>query len=309
MVKKKINVVPIEKINPMVQEKRKIEAKKKLVNLLIVFFILALIIVYFQSDYSRVRALEINGTSITSNSEIIEWSGFKENDYFLKIRTGLMKEKLENHGEIKKVTFKRGFPNKLSVSVDEYKQFASLIVKGKNYPVLENGYVLKEETENSNSNLILQDFHVDDYLVDTVLELRKLPSDILLCISEVQYTPSEIDKNKLTLFMNDGMQVLVTISRISNLKFYPDYISNVPEGKKGLLDLEVANFFKPFDEIIEPIGSSEEGESQEKSDASNNNVSSNESNSNQNQENGNATNQYGNTENSGQSSNKPNTSQ
>ncbi|MDF2535794.1 MAG: hypothetical protein K0R18_1953, partial [Bacillales bacterium] len=38
VVKKKMNVVPIEKINPMVREKRKMEARKKLVKLLIVFF-------------------------------------------------------------------------------------------------------------------------------------------------------------------------------------------------------------------------------------------------------------------------------
>lgn len=309
MVKKKINVVPIEKINPMVQEKRKTEAKKKLANLLFIFFILTLVIVYFQSDYSKVRPLGIKGTSITKNAEIIKWSGFKDNDYFLKIHTGKMKEKLEKHGEIKKATFKRGFPNKLSVTVEEYKQFASLIVKGKNFPVLENGYVLDEETGNSNSNLILQDFHQDEYLMDTVLELRNLPSDILLCISEVQYTPSNIDKNKLTLFMNDGMQVLVTISKISNLKFYPDYISNVPEGKKGILDLEVANFFKPFDEIIEPNDGSEEGKPGEKSDTSTVNDSSNQSNSNQNQENSGGTSQNSNRENSSQSTNKPNTNQ
>lgn len=166
--------------------------------------------------------------------------------------------------------------------------------------------MLKENTENSNSSLILQDFHLDDYLVETVLELRKLPNDILLCISEVKYSPSEIDKNKLTLFMNDGMQVLVTISRISNLKFYPDYISNVPEGKKGVLDLEVANFFKPYDEIIVQNEGSKDGKSQDGTDASNLSGSSKQSNSNQNQENNKQTNNIGNKENSSQSTNTTN---
>lgn len=306
---KKINVVPIEKINPMVQEKRRIEARKKLVNLLFIFFVLALVLVYFQSDYSKVKALEIKGTSITKKSDIINWSGFKENDYFLKIRTSQMKDKLEKHGEIKSITFKRGFPNKLSVTVEEYKQFATLFEKGKNFPVLENGYVLNEDKENLNSNLILRDFHQDEYLADTVLELRKLPSNILLCISEVQYTPSDIDKNKLILYMNDGMQVLVTISRISNLKFYPDYISNIPDGKKGILDLEVANFFKPFDEITEPTNGSQNENSTQKPDGSNTNGLSNQSNSNQNQVNGNGTGQNSNIQNSNQSSNKTNANQ
>jgi cell division protein FtsQ len=251
IVKKKMNVVPIEKINPMVREKRKMEARKKLVKLLIVFFVFIVIIVYFQSDYSKIKELTINGNLIIRQDEIIEWSGFKENDYFLKLRTEKMKEMLEKHGEIKKVTFKRSFPNKMSVTVVEYKQFAYLIKNGKYYPVLENAYVLKEETEALNSSPLLQDFNQDEYLDETVLELGKLPKDILLCISEVQYTPSDIDKNILTLYMNDGMQVLATITKLSNLQYYPDMISNIPDGKKGLLDLQVGTFFKPFEEEVE----------------------------------------------------------
>ena len=258
IVKKKMNVVPIEKINPMVREKRKIEARKKLVKLLIVFFVLIVIIVYFQSDYSKIKELTIKGNLITKKEEIIEWSGFKENDYFLKLRTEKMKEMLEKHGEIQKVTFKRSFPNKMSVTVVEYDQFAYLIKNGKNYPVLENAYVLKEESEALNSSPLLQDFNQDAYLDETVLELGKLPKDILLCISEVQYTPSNIDKNILTLYMNDGMQVLATITKLSNLKYYPEMISNIPDGKKGLLDLQVGTFFKPFEEEVEATVNAQE---------------------------------------------------
>ena len=58
--------------------------------------------------------------------------------------------------------------------------------------------------------------------------------------------------------MNDGMQVLATITKLSNLKYYPEMISNIPDGKKGLLDLQVGTFFKPFEEEVEATVNAQE---------------------------------------------------
>ncbi|MEM5595694.1 cell division protein FtsQ/DivIB [Niallia circulans] len=67
-------------------------------------------------------------------------------------------------------------------------------------------------------------------------------------ISEVRYTPRNTDKWRVTVYMNDGNQVLASLSSFSDkMQHYPSIISQLNTDKKGVIDLEVGSYFKAFD--------------------------------------------------------------
>ena len=66
---------------------------------------------------------------------------------------------------------------------------------------------------------------------------------ILSKISEIEYTPSTIDKEKFLFLMNDGNYVYITLSKIDLINTYNEIYPTL-EGKKGILHLDSGNHFE-----------------------------------------------------------------
>ena len=77
-------------------------------------------------------------------------------------------------------------------------------------------------------------------------ELKKIDPPIRESISEVVYTPSDINAKKITIYMNDGNQVIGLYDNISILlNYYPTMVESV-EGELGVFNLETGAYFRPF---------------------------------------------------------------
>ena len=66
---------------------------------------------------------------------------------------------------------------------------------------------------------------------------------ILAKISEIEYTPSTIDKEKFLFLMNDGNIVYITLSKIELVNTYNEIYPTL-DGKKGILHLDSGNHFE-----------------------------------------------------------------
>ena len=66
---------------------------------------------------------------------------------------------------------------------------------------------------------------------------------ILLKISEIEYTPNEVDGERFTLTMNDGNLVYITLNKIEKINKYNSIYSNL-NGKKGIIYLDFGDYIE-----------------------------------------------------------------
>ena len=66
-------------------------------------------------------------------------------------------------------------------------------------------------------------------------------NDIMLKISEIEYSPNDVDKERFTLYMNDGNMVYITLGKITKVNKYNSIYSKM-EGKKGIIYLDAGDY-------------------------------------------------------------------
>ena len=86
----------------------------------------------------------------------------------------------------------------------------------------------------------------DTYYDSFVTEMGKLDETVLKRISEIEFSPNEVDDNRFLLTMSDGNYVYVNISTFDKMNKYLSILESLPN-KKGILYLDYGNNF----EIIE----------------------------------------------------------
>ena len=64
-------------------------------------------------------------------------------------------------------------------------------------------------------------------------------------ISEIEYYPNDIDKERFILTMNDGNYVYITLYKTYLVNDYIKILSTL-ENKKGILYLDSGNYFEIF---------------------------------------------------------------
>ena len=72
-----------------------------------------------------------------------------------------------------------------------------------------------------------------------------IDENIRLMISEIEYYPNDIDKERFILTMNDGNYVYITLYKTYLVNDYIKILSTL-ENKKGILYLDSGNYFEIF---------------------------------------------------------------
>src|SRR5699024_319461 len=94
---------------------------------------------------------------------------------------------------------------------------------------------------------LLLNFSEKDYLDKMAVELYKLPKSISNLISEVYWDPTEENKNKILLYMNDGYVVSSTIRDFSEkMTVYPSIVSQLDPEVKGIIHIGGGAYFESF---------------------------------------------------------------
>lgn len=83
----------------------------------------------------------------------------------------------------------------------------------------------------------------DSYYDKFVDEMKKLDTNILSRISEIQFYPNDVDDNRFLLYMSDGNYVYVNINTFNKLNRYLTILQSLPD-KKGILYLDYGNNFE-----------------------------------------------------------------
>lgn len=246
----KRNVLSLEDRIPKIKEHRKRKANRRLIFLISLFFLLIILVIYFQSPLSQIKEIKVQGNESVPDQVIVERSGLKKGTNIWKLDKKVAVEKLENHQEVKHAKVKLGFPNTIYLQIQEYDTIAYVSTGTEFHSILENGLIVENSPEGGVpvSAPILSNFNEDGILEDMAKELKELPPEIVNVISEIHYTPKKTDKYHITLYMNDGFEVTATILTFSDkMVHYPSFVSQLDPKVKGTIDLEVGSFFKAYE--------------------------------------------------------------
>ncbi len=255
-------VVTLEDRVPKIKQQRKQKANRRLIIYLSLFFILLFLIIYSQSPLSKVSGLTVSGNLHVTDEEVITLSGVTKETSIWRVNEEKAAELIQQHKEIASVEVQRIFPNSVEITIDEFKRIAYIYETGNYYPVMENGKmlsVLDDEDSLPDDAPLMLNWKNGEMVENFIVELIKLPESIIYSISEIHHTPTDIDPYHITMFMNDGYEVSATIRDFSDkMAAYPSIVEQLDPEVKGVINLEVGTFFKPYE-----TGGEEEEETDE----------------------------------------------
>lgn len=219
------------------KKKRKIRYDRILIFLVIVIFIVISFTFLFNLKISNIYILN---NSFLTNQEIIEIAGISDYPETLKNLSVQIEDRLKNNIYIKDVkVYKKGLTK---VYIDVVENRPLFYYESSKKTILTDG----RETDEKFVVPTVINYITDNYYDAFINEMANLDENILKRISEIQFSPNDVDDNRFLLTMTDGNYVYVNISTFNKLNKYISIIAELPN-KNGILYLDYGNNF----EIIE----------------------------------------------------------
>lgn len=219
------------------KKKRKIRYDRILIFLVIIIFIVISFTFLFNLKISNIYILN---NSFLTDQEIIEMAGISDYPETLKNLSVQIEDRLKNNIYIKDVkVYKKGL-TKVYIDVVENKPL--FYYESSKKTILTDG----RETDEKFVVPTVINYITDNYYEAFINEMANLDENILSRISEIQFSPNDVDDNRFLLTMTDGNYVYVNISTFNKLNKYISIIEELPN-KNGILYLDYGNNF----EIIE----------------------------------------------------------
>lgn len=226
------------------------KVKKKIKIKWVPFFILciALLSLYFCYELLisfRITNIYIENNNILKDQEIIELAGISDYPSFFKTTSKSIENKVRNSPYITNVSVKKKFFGQVILKVEEA---IPLFINSEGKMVLSN----KKEVENDR-NLVLTtllNYTPDTKYEKLIEELTKTLEDVRLKISEIKYEPTERDKDRFLLLMDDGNEVYLTLTKFDRINYYDNILEELNlECQKGILNLDSGNHFELKEKI------------------------------------------------------------
>ena len=208
---------------------------KSLFMFLIILFVIGIILFYFIN--LKISNIYVSGNSYLSDQDIIEIAKIDKYPRTLFNSSFDIKRRLVSSNYIESVKVNKKFLTKVYIEVIENKPlFYSEILKK---TVLKDGSLVSDKF---NVPILTTDVSKDIY--DEFLEkFSKIDSVVFDNISEVSYTPRDVDKELFMLTMNDGNYISVNLNRFDTVNKYFDMVIKF-NNHKGILYLDSGEYFK-----------------------------------------------------------------
>ena len=224
---------------------KKVIKKKKIK--LIPFLILILIIIGIVFGVKLfldkpILNIVITGTNYLNDDYIIEEAGIKDYPSFILVNSREIRNKLEKSPYIDSVKVKKKFYRVLKLQVKEnnpiiYDQYNKALVFTSHEKI-----DIQQEIDYFRIPRLINYVPKDKYnsFIDAMKSIKR---DTLSKISDIEYRPNELDKERFLLYMDDGNSVYLTLTKIDKINYYNKVIAQL-EGHKGILYLDNGNHFK-----------------------------------------------------------------
>lgn len=223
----------------MSKKKIKVRVKKRKLNikkiLIVVVIITLLILTGYFIKTLPIKNIYIVGNQILSDNEIIKLAQIDDYPPFFTTSKRNIKELLEKNVYIKDVTIKKKIYNKIYIYINEKKILCTYNDK----LILEDTTIIENKYNITNVPILMSDISV--IKEKFVSKFSLIEQEILLKISEIEYSPNEVDKERFSLKMNDENLVYITLNKIEKINKYNSIYSSL-EGKKGIIYLDSGDY-------------------------------------------------------------------
>ncbi len=216
--------------------------KKRVFKIKNICIILSILIgIGFLSYYlvtMPIKNIYINGNNLITDNEIIESANLYEYPSFLLTNKNKLIKAIKKNKYIKTVNIEKKLGNILEITIKEYKTIS--LNKDGNI-IQENNQILENTYNQTDIPILINDISNSNIQVNFTKQFSKINLNILRQISEIEYSPIEVDENRFILYMNDRNIVHITLPKIEKLNKY-NQIKDVLEGKTGIIYLDSGNY-------------------------------------------------------------------
>lgn len=206
-------------------KKRKLNWKRVLILLLILYLIAMLLYTFFTMP---IKNIYIKGTNLLTDNDIIEVANLKNYPTIFKTSKSKLKKEISSLELVEDVDIKKTITGKLTITITEarplfFNRTTNKVVLSNNKEVESNNYLGIPTLINRVPTDILTDF---------VAALSEIDPDIIKMINEIEYDPNisndiTIDEYRFLLRMNDSNHVYVNIINMERLNDYENVFATI----------------------------------------------------------------------------------
>lgn len=222
----------------MVKKKK----KKKVIKVKNIIILLIILLTIITSCYYAltmpIKNIYIKNNKLITDDEIMSSLSLYEYPSFLLTNKSQIEKTLKQNKYIKNVKVTKKFKNIIEITIYEYKQVA---MTKEERLILENGNIIENNYPNIDIPIIINQIENDKIFKTFCNKFGQIEKNILRQISEIEYSPVEVDEERLLLYMNDGNLVYITLTKIDKINKY-NKIKDKLEGKNGIIYLDSGNF-------------------------------------------------------------------
>lgn len=223
--------------------KKVIKKKKLKIFNFLIFIVVVLLISFFIKILLnvKVRNIYISGNKYLNDDYIIKKSSLYYYPKFITYNIFYYQDVLKKDPYIKDVSIKRGF---FSIKINIVEKRAVL------FNGVSNEYSFNDNTKIKESDSVVKfvlprllNFVPNNIYSELINSLSKVNDNILNKISDIEYSPNNIDKERFILYMNDGNLVYITLTKFNKISYYDNIYSQL-DNHKGILYLDNGNHFE-----------------------------------------------------------------
>ncbi|OJF96513.1 cell division protein FtsQ/DivIB [Alkalibacterium sp. 20] len=229
------------------------QAKKRLINwgvVVGVFLFILLISLYFISPYRLANNISVSGSEEVYDQVILDSSGLTSGDSIWEeyLNKRKIEEKIvQDNPQVAQAELSLSGIQDFVIKIEEYKTVAYLASDNTYKKILENGNILEEAVPRINAHQpILTGFEEGRPLELMIDEYEQVDEEVQMLISQIDYLQHDRNDMLLSVFMNDGNEVLVPIPVFAERLNYYHQMKAAVDNTTGLFDLEAGAYFIPF---------------------------------------------------------------
>lgn len=213
---------------------------KKFISFILILSVIILLYIYLSRI--PIKHILVVNTNFLTDEEIIETAKLESYPSFIKTLSFKVKKDIKSIPLVKDVKVSKGLGFKITLDIDEYKVLFK--IRSTNEYVLDSNTRVEDLSINAP---ILINYVPDDTLDKLIDKFLTLDQDIILKISEIEYSPNIYDKERFIFYMNDDNVVYVTLTKLKEFNSY-NKIKEQLGVHKGILYLDSGNYFEIKDE-------------------------------------------------------------
>ncbi len=224
---------------------KKIVKKRKLKIFNFLLVLLILIGLFFGIKFFLsvpIKNIIIKKTTYLNDDYILDLANLKNYPSYFSINGFKIKKELEKSPYIDSVKIKRDFFHVISIEVVEAK--AIFYDNASDKVVLNNKEAVSNDEMVSSFRIprLINEVPKDKYN-KFIKGMNLIEEDVLGKISDIEYQPNDIDKDRFLLYMDDGNMVYLTLTKFKMINYYNKVLSQL-ENHKGILYLDNGNHFQ-----------------------------------------------------------------